>query len=159
MVVKHVCDALHAADKRKAENALTNIRLHDIKMQNMSPLNLRKALTVEVTPWAAALLVPLVEADGEEDALFCLRSSMADGNDEDDSSREEKSGRPSSPSSTTRLCRTPHTGHSHFLLAEARVLCSSTAVEMLPISLGWVGIKLRRDRIRVRKFQFGFHIS
>ena len=152
--------AFHEADTRKAENVLKNIRLHEIKMQNMRPLNLRKAFTVEVSPWAAPLVVALVEADGEEVALFCLRSSMAtDGEDEDDSSREGKSDRPGSPSSSTRLCRTPQIGQNHFLLAAARVFCSSTAAEMLPISLGWVGMKLRRDRIKVRKFQFGFHIS
>lgn len=154
--------SFHEADKRKVEKALKTIRLHEIKMQRMTPLNLRRALIVVVTPWAPPLAVPgLVEAEDKEAALLCLRSSsMADGDDEKLSRREETAARPGSPSSPiTLLWRTPHKGHVHFLLAVASFLCSSTAVEMLPISLGWVGMKLRRDRISVRKFQFGFHIS
>lgn len=129
----------HEADKRKVGKALKIIRLHEIKMQSMRPLNLRRALTVVVTPWAAPFAVPgLGEADCEEAALLCLRrSNMGDVEDEEVSRREEKACRRSgSPSPITLLCRTPHEGHVHVLLAAASIFCSSTVVDMLPISLG-----------------------
>lgn len=53
----------------------------------------------------------------------------------------------------------PHVGHLQLLLASARDICICGVVKILPISLGWVVIKLRNESTNVRRFQLGSHVS